>query len=80
MEQPKFKRIFNSFHNYNRPARFACDAFVKRGANMLAKKIQDYWLAMGMRPVVAVEEMTDKNRLSPLYQIRSDMIGGLPRK
>jgi hypothetical protein len=49
----------------------------KEREEVLAKVIADYWAKKGKVPALRVEKLATKQE--PIYQIRSDMLYGMPR-
>ena len=59
------------------------DHCTEAGARALARRIQQYWAERGyMPPVIRYESASDawKNNGSSFHFVRSDMVGGLPRR
>lgn len=56
------------------------DVLTRDGAYRLAKEIMKRWEALGHIVNCRVVEMPGAHGLSPYWSIRSDMVGGLPRK
>jgi hypothetical protein len=59
---------------------FGIDYCTKEGAYILAVRIRDYWKVRGWR-VEVFPEIADetRNTRNHRYDLRSDMVGGLPR-
>jgi fatty acid-binding protein DegV len=55
------------------------DTFTLEGAEMLAAKVAKYWAKQGHTVETWLEKVSDPIAKRPLYFVRSDLIGGLPR-
>lgn len=58
---------------------FGTDYCTKEGAYVLSVRIRDYWKARGW-PAAVFPDLADetRNTRNPRYDVRSDMVGGLP--
>lgn len=57
------------------------ETLTKDAAKQLARRIEAYWRARGYVVNVRAEPMRESydDKVPAYYQVRSDMIGGLPR-
>jgi hypothetical protein len=55
------------------------DTFTLGGAEMLADKIAKHWAKRGHTVETRIEKFSDKIAKRPIYFVRSDLVGGLPR-
>lgn len=55
------------------------DSFTREGAEALAHTIREYWGAQGHAVVVTVECFAHPTEARRLYQVRSNLVNGLPR-
>lgn len=56
-----------------------CNRTTKIKAQMQARMLRDYWQGFGCTVNVEVVDYGDDRDGNPIWGIRSDMIGGLPR-
>lgn len=60
-------------------SRLVPDSLSERGAYYLAARIREFWLAKGYTIRTVVEPIYGGDRIKATFQIRSNMVNGMPQ-